>query len=160
MQAQKDSRATTSCTECQRRKQKASNPAALFVYRLADEKHSALANGRVIIARLGKWLICVNLLSKSSRLNLKSIIRGMWKTLNNKTFLIQSTPRQNHAEKKGQKRSCPTSSEEAIALPQTGEFGQSNDGLRAWGYMPGHVHWKVGAIDNVRPSRACVASHY
>jgi hypothetical protein len=92
MQAQKDSRATTSCTECQRRKQKASNAATLFAYRLADKKYSALANGRVIIARLGKWLICVNLLSKSSRLNLKSIIRGMWKTLNKKAFLIQIYP--------------------------------------------------------------------
>lgn len=62
MQAQKDSRTTTSCTECQRRKQKASTLAALFVYRLADYKYSALVNGRVTIARPGKWLICVNLL--------------------------------------------------------------------------------------------------
>lgn len=47
------------------------------VYRLADNMYSALANGRVIIARLGKWLICVNLLSESSRMSLRSIIRGM-----------------------------------------------------------------------------------
>ena len=95
MQAQKDSRATTSCTECQRRKQKASPLAALFVYRLADNMYSALANGRVIIAKLGKWLICVNLLSESSRLSLRSIVRGMWnmwRTLNNRTSLIQTCP--------------------------------------------------------------------
>lgn len=92
MQAQKDSRATTSCTECQRRKQKASPLAALFVYRLADDKYSALANGLVIIARLGKWLICVNLLSESSRLNLKMILQGMWKILTNGKFLIQICP--------------------------------------------------------------------
>jgi hypothetical protein len=36
--------------------------AALLVYRLANHEYSALVNGLVIIARLGKWLICANLL--------------------------------------------------------------------------------------------------
>lgn len=69
------------------------------VYRLADNMYSALANGRVIIARLGKWLICVNLLSESSRLNLKSIIQGMWKILNNGMFLIQICPQAKSCRK-------------------------------------------------------------
>lgn len=113
MQTRKDSRATTSCTECQRRKQKCS--------REWPCNHCQARK----VAHLCQF--AVKKQPPESQID---------------------HPGQNRTEKKGRKRSCPASSEEAIALPQTGEFGQSNDGLRAWGYMPGHVHWKVGGVDN------------
>ena len=50
---------------------------------------------------------------------------------------------------KGLKRSHPGQSEETSASLQGGEAGQGEDGLRVWGYMPGHVHFKVGAVDDV-----------
>lgn len=42
-----------------------------------------------------------------------------------------------------------TSFEGAAGAVQHEEIDINEGGLRAWGYMPGHVHWKVGAIDDV-----------
>jgi coenzyme F420-reducing hydrogenase delta subunit len=35
----------------------------------------------------------------------------------------------------------------------TGALEEPDDGLKVWGYMPGHVHYKVGAVDDVRRMR-------
>jgi hypothetical protein len=31
----------------------------------------------------------------------------------------------------------------------SGDGEEPEDGLKAWGYMPGHVHYKVGAVEDV-----------
>ncbi|KAL1655268.1 hypothetical protein SLS61_002154 [Didymella pomorum] len=49
----------------------------------------------------------------------------------------------------GQKRAHQDSAERSGGAPQHEEIEANEGGLRAWGYMPGHVHWKVGAIDVV-----------
>jgi hypothetical protein len=35
------------------------------------------------------------------------------------------------------------------AASQNGDQGEPEDGLKLWGYMPGHVHYKVGAVAEV-----------
>ena len=57
--------------------------------------------------------------------------------------------RENSSESRGQKRAHPNSAERSIGAPQHEEIEANEGGLRAWGYMPGHVHWKVGTIDVV-----------
>ena len=52
---------------------------------------------------------------------------------------------------KGTKRSAPDSAEPQF-LSQDGEQEELEDGLKAWGYMPGHVHYKVGGVEEVRAS--------
>jgi hypothetical protein len=61
--------------------------------------------------------------------------------------------RENSGESRGQKRAHPNSSEGSAGAPQYEEIEANEGGLRAWGYMPGHVHWKVGAIDVVGECR-------
>jgi hypothetical protein len=34
-------------------------------------------------------------------------------------------------------------------MSQNGEEEELEDGLKVWGYMPGHVHYKVGATEDV-----------
>lgn len=70
MEAQKEGRATTACTECQRRKQKVGAVTLLLMRCMADNIRSALANGHVIIARREKLLIYANLPSRSSNRSL------------------------------------------------------------------------------------------
>jgi hypothetical protein len=50
---------------------------------------------------------------------------------------------------RGQKRSLPDANE-ASPGAVTGILAEPDDGLKVWGYMPGHVHYKVGAVDDVR----------
>lgn len=45
-------------------------------------------------------------------------------------------------------------------MPQEGQSEQIEDGLKVWGYMPGHVHWKVGAVDEVSFFVALSSSTY
>lgn len=44
------------------------------------------------------------------------------------------------AETRGRKRSPP----ESIELSSNGQDGEPEDGLKIWGYMPGHVHYNIG----------------
>ncbi len=74
MQPQKDSRAVTSCTECQRRKQKASAVTVLYTRNEANETTSALANGHVTIVRQERSLIFVSLRSKGRSLKTRYIL--------------------------------------------------------------------------------------
>lgn len=55
-------------------------------------------------------------------------------------------------ESRGQKRSLeePIS---AHAASQDGDHGEPEDGLKLWGYMPGHVHYKVGAVAEDSPRK-------
>jgi hypothetical protein len=52
---------------------------------------------------------------------------------------------------RGRKRSLPESSE-APLVTQNVDVEEPEDGLKLWGYMPGHVHYKVGAAEVVRRS--------
>ncbi|KAF2625222.1 hypothetical protein BU25DRAFT_412673 [Macroventuria anomochaeta] len=113
MQTQKDSRATTSCTECQRRKQKCSREWPCNHCQARKVAH-----------------LCQFAVKKPQH---ESPI---------------DSAREVSGESRGQKRCHPNSFEGASTLPQNGEAGQSEDGLKVWGYMPGHVHWKVGATDD------------
>ncbi len=64
--------------------------------------------------------------------------------------------RESIGEVRGQKRCQPDSSDGAFDLPPSNEAVQGADSLKAWGYMPGHVHWKVGAAEVVSVLAACV----
>lgn len=57
--------------------------------------------------------------------------------------------RENSGESRGQKRVHQNTAEKHVGAPQHEELEANAGGLRAWGYMPGHVHWKVGTIDVV-----------
>jgi hypothetical protein len=120
MQAQKDSRATTSCTECQRRKQKCSR----------------------------EWPCNHCQARKVPHLCQFSVKRGQ----------LESSPesaRENSASStKGTKRSAPDSAEpHFLSQSQDGDSEDLEDGLKAWGYMPGHVHYKVGTVDDSGPRK-------
>ncbi|KZM25240.1 DNA binding [Ascochyta rabiei] len=56
---------------------------------------------------------------------------------------------ESSSESRGLKRSYPSLSEGVASIAENGEAGQVEDGLKVWGYMPGHVHWKIGAVDDV-----------
>ncbi|XPT00697.1 hypothetical protein M3J09_009847 [Ascochyta lentis] len=114
MQAQKDNRVTTSCTECQRRKQKCSREWPCNHCQARKVAH-----------------LCQFAVKKSQQ---ESPIEFVRESLN---------------ESKSLKRSHPNSSEGISTTSEGGEAGQIEDGLKAWGYMPGHVHWKVGSVDDV-----------
>ena len=76
MQPTKDNRATTSCSECQRRKQRVRRDLRLKALRLTNDPSSALANGHAIIVRLEKLHIYVNLERRKRNRNLHQIRIG------------------------------------------------------------------------------------
>jgi REP element-mobilizing transposase RayT len=49
------------------------------------------------------------------------------------------------------KRNAPESTEPQF-VSQDGEQEELEDGLKVWGYMPGHVHYKVGNAEEVSDS--------
>lgn len=55
----------------------------------------------------------------------------------------------------GVKRSPPAEAAEPQFVKSNGELEVLEYGLRAWGYMPGHVHYKVGYSED-----AVSCSHY
>lgn len=57
--------------------------------------------------------------------------------------------RQSSGESRGQKRGHPDSFEGAAGALQHEEVDLNDGGLQAWGYMPGHVHWKVDAVGGI-----------
>ena len=62
------------------------------------------------------------------------------------------------SETKTLKRSAPDSAELQL-VSQNGQLEEIEDGLKVWGYMPGHVHYKVGAAEEVRsPGSTCMFS--
>jgi hypothetical protein len=55
---------------------------------------------------------------------------------------------ESSSDARGQKRSFPDSNE-APAGAQDDDQEEPEDGLKVWGYMPGHVHFKVGMGEDV-----------
>ncbi|KNG47942.1 hypothetical protein TW65_05282 [Stemphylium lycopersici] len=60
--------------------------------------------------------------------------------------------RENSSNTQGVKRSAPDSAEPQF-VKQNGEHEVLEDGLKVWGYMPGHVHYKVGSSEDVNGPR-------
>lgn len=56
--------------------------------------------------------------------------------------------RDSSSDARGQKRNHPDSAD-VSSLPQDAKLEETEDGLKVWGYMPGHVHYKVGAVEDV-----------
>ncbi|KAF2108256.1 hypothetical protein BDV96DRAFT_504972 [Lophiotrema nucula] len=108
MQNSKDNRAATSCSECQRRKQKCSR----------------------------EW--------PCNHCQARKV-----------PHLCQFGPKKGHQEspttssesKVGQKRALVELSEELSLSRENSGQDEPQDGLKAWGYMPGHVHYKIGQLD-------------
>ncbi|CAE7194362.1 hypothetical protein PTNB73_08631 [Pyrenophora teres f. teres] len=111
----------------------ASNP-------LTNGKTSVPENGLAITARPEKCRISVNSLSKEHSKSRRQSRLGM-------SFLENSS-----SEPKSLKRSAPDSAEPQF-ISQNGEHEEIEDGLKVWGYMPGHVHYKVGNPDEHAPRR-------
>ncbi|KAF1937524.1 hypothetical protein EJ02DRAFT_356622 [Clathrospora elynae] len=109
MQPQNESRAITSCTECQRRKQKCSREWPCNHCQSRKVPH-----------------LCQFSVKK---LQQDSPPESSWDNSSN--------------DARGQKRSAPDSAEPKF-ISQNGEEEELEDGLKVWGYMPGHVHYKVG----------------
>ncbi|KAF2025128.1 hypothetical protein EK21DRAFT_77195 [Setomelanomma holmii] len=113
MQPSKDNRATTSCSECQRRKQRCS--------REWPCNHCQARK----VAHLCQFTV--------------------------KKVQQESPPdsaRESSNEARGQKRSLPESTE-TLPATQNADGLEPEDGLKLWGYMPGHVHYKVGVPEDV-----------
>ncbi|KAH7094460.1 hypothetical protein FB567DRAFT_4171 [Paraphoma chrysanthemicola] len=117
MQLSKDNRATTSCSECQRRKQRCSR----------------------------EWP-CNHCQARKVAHLCQFTVRK----------LQQESPpdsaREPSNEARGRKRSLPGSPNATLALSDP-DAGDSEDGLRMWGYMPGHVHFKVGPAEDNSPRK-------
>ncbi|KAF2690949.1 hypothetical protein K458DRAFT_412264 [Lentithecium fluviatile CBS 122367] len=106
MQAPKEKSSTTSCTECQRRKQKCSREWPCNHCQARKVPH---------LCQFGQKKI------------------------------QQASPSENcrerQSESRGQKRSLPESTE-VSSVSQDGQ-DEPEDGLKMWGYMPGHVHYNL-----------------
>ncbi|KAF1921751.1 hypothetical protein BDU57DRAFT_435998 [Ampelomyces quisqualis] len=113
MQSSKDSRATTSCSECQRRKQRCSREWPCNHCQARKVAH---------LCQFG-----------SKKMHQDS---------------STDSTRESSSDARGRKRSFPESNE-APASAQNGDQKEPEDGLKFWGYMPGHVHYKVGMAKDV-----------
>ncbi|CBX92036.1 hypothetical protein LEMA_P047420.1 [Plenodomus lingam JN3] len=113
MQSQKDSRPSTACNECQRRKQKCSREWPCNHCQARKVAH-----------------LC---------------------QFSAKKTLQESTPesgRESSSETRGRKRSAPDPSEpSSLSFPHASVPAGGQDGLKIWGYMPGHVHYKIGYLE-------------
>ncbi|KAF1830678.1 hypothetical protein BDW02DRAFT_572790 [Decorospora gaudefroyi] len=112
MQPLKESRATTSCTECQRRKQKCSREWPCNHCQARKVPH-----------------LC--------QFSVKKV---------QQESPPESARESSSNDARGLKRSAPESAEPQF-VSQDGDQEELEDGLKMWGYMPGHVHYKVGALE-------------
>lgn len=156
--AGKESRAATSCTECQRRKQKVRPkpigtgrgrplPIASQGFRLIT-LHSARENGLATTVKPGKFLTFASSVQKGPRLHRQIVHPGMPNLLRNNTLSFDVVTWEWNSEKsdelRGRKRSYPESTDaESIGL--NGDQEEPEDGLKIWGYMPGHVHFNLSS---------------
>ncbi|KAF2736422.1 hypothetical protein EJ04DRAFT_575383 [Polyplosphaeria fusca] len=113
MQNPRDSRATTSCTECQRRKQKCSREWPCNHCQARKVPH---------LCQFGQ------------------------KKADQKSPSGSSRESRAHGQKRSRDELTEIRDSPALSRRSSGEDPQ--DGLRAWGYMPGHVHYKIGTIDS------------
>ncbi|KAH6300475.1 hypothetical protein HBI39_132970 [Parastagonospora nodorum] len=121
MQPTKDNRATTSCSECQRRKQRCSREWPCNHCQARKVAH-----------------LCQFGAKKAQQ---------------------ESPPdsnRESSNESRGQKRSFPEPSETSSS-EQPGDMEEPEDGLKIWGFMPGHVHYKVGNVEDTPTRKASAA---
>ncbi|KAL5462329.1 hypothetical protein PMIN06_001694 [Paraphaeosphaeria minitans] len=114
--ASKESRATASCTECQRRKQKCSREWPCNHCQARKVPH---------LCQFG---------TKRSQ----------------QPSPLESASREKTAETRARKRSQPDSTDPS-SNGLDGEYDEPEDGLKIWGYMPGHVHYNIGKT-NGEPS--------
>jgi len=115
---------------------------------------SARGNGRAITARLEKCPICASLDRKKVNRRCLLKILGMPDLQCHELLggndegvkLISELSRERQSESRGPKRSFP---EIAVASSLLQDSGQEEpeDGLKMWGYMPGHVHYNLSLAD-------------
>lgn len=72
----------------------------------------------------------------------------MWNARGATCLVVQLrliTSREKSSELRGQKRSLPESTEATAASQENTQQAEEEpeDGLRMWGYMPGHVHYNL-----------------
>lgn len=113
---------------------------------------SALASGHAIIARHAKSLIYASSARKKPRLLVRNL-PGM--PLSRITTRLLSSgdsivtwhwSRERPGEPRGQKRALPESID-GSTLSQDSTQGETEDGLKMWGYMPGHVHYNLSCAN-------------
>ena len=56
--------------------------------------------------------------------------------------------REHQSDTRGQKRSLPESAESSSLSQDSGQ-DEPEDGLKIWGYMPGHVYYNLSYADGV-----------
>ncbi|KAF2849056.1 hypothetical protein T440DRAFT_490894 [Plenodomus tracheiphilus IPT5] len=123
MQSQRDSRPTTACTECQRRKQKCSR----------------------------EWPCNHCQARKVPHLCQFSVKKAQQES-------PSESGRESSSDTRGRKRSAPDSNElSSLPLPHASAQDETQDGLRLWGYMPGHAHYKISHIDDIGSRRDATA---
>ncbi|KAF1975957.1 hypothetical protein BU23DRAFT_566161 [Bimuria novae-zelandiae CBS 107.79] len=142
----KKGRSSTSCTECQRRKQKVRPkgvgaarkwPLPFAIARFAtNTPRSVRENGPAIIVKRGKFLIYISLRRKDlSWLLSQKTLLVTWNWISEKSDEIR-----------GRKRSQPDATDTS-SNGVDGEQDEPEDGLKIWGYMPGHYHHQLGRLD-------------
>ncbi|KAF2127446.1 hypothetical protein P153DRAFT_377670 [Dothidotthia symphoricarpi CBS 119687] len=60
------------------------------------------------------------------------------------TESIRETP----SEVRGQKRSFQSQESFESSGASSGQSEEPEDGLKVWGYMPGHIHYKIGTVED------------
>jgi hypothetical protein len=109
---------------------------------------SARESGLVTTVRRGRSLIFVNLdRNDLNNLHPQSLLPGMAITRRENTLAFDIVTWQWNSEKsaetRGLKRSQPDSTEPSSNGLDV-EHDEPEDGLKIWGYMPGHVHFNLG----------------
>lgn len=109
---------------------------------------SARENGPVITAKRGRSLISVSLgRSDRSSLHLQTLPLGMPNLHHKNPLSFDIVTWKWNSEKsteiRGRKRSQPDSTEPS-SNGLNGDDDEPEDGLKIWGYMPGHAHYSIG----------------
>ncbi|KAJ4294368.1 hypothetical protein N0V90_008058 [Kalmusia sp. IMI 367209] len=105
-----------------------------FVRELIIQR-SAHANGPATTVKRGKSLTYVNLGRKNLSSPRPQNLLVTWEWISEK-----------NSESRGRKRSQPDPSE-ISSSGVDGEQDEPEDGLKLWGYMPGHVHYNLNRVD-------------
>lgn len=106
---------------------------------------SAPANGLATTVKREKYLICVNSGQRKLKILLPRILLGMPAYPHHHASFNVVTwtwNRERSNENRGQKRSLPESTD-VSSTSQDGTQEEVEDGLKMWGYMPGHVHYHL-----------------
>jgi hypothetical protein len=155
MQALKERTSTTSCTECQRRKQKV-RPRSVgsYPWRLQGDQCSREWPCNHCQARKVPHLCQFAIGQKKSQQASPSEIS---RYAGNPVPITSSQQqgggdvnmvsfRDRPSDARGQKRSLSDSGE-ASSLSQDSGQDEPEDAIKLWGYMPGHVHYDMNHLD-------------